>query len=559
MVIIMTKRQAKKRISNLQALAKVSIADHFNKEDYPSFHRDIREEFLAVLLTNQMRDTFYANAEELSKDAVEMHKKMAKTDILFYQRALVYARNFGYARLQPQIGLVNLSSINFKKFKEVFNKVCLIPTDLTDFIDFSKSGVFRKGIGTGVKSVIIDWLKNNLNEYYALKYRQELKDAIRLARPSEEDLGDEKSLIVDWIFDTIAILNIKHFPKLNAFEKLKKAKPEEVAELIREGRLPHEIATPFIRTADAWKELAIQMPYFALVRHLNTLRRHGCFQDFHFTDLIAKKLENEEVILNSKVYPFRFYSAYKMVSKMTREEYFKERDYLAGKPLPKPEDFVPELLGESVDVEAPKIVEEFKGPIPDKIKGALENAFKISFKNVPEIKGKSAIAIDVSGSMEGKYKEIAATLGIGLLLKSEKKGIICFDDKIHVVPIDTSKPLKTVEEICNVGHGGTDISLPVNYLTKNDIKVDNIIIVSDMQEWLEEGFKESFMKYRKSVNKEAKAFLINVSPYRDYPAPSGEPNVYVIAGWNEKILNYIALVTTMKEQITDIEKSDLPL
>ena len=549
----MSKKSAKTRISKTGLATVVKTkADYLNKEKYPSYQRELKEEFIAVLLTNQMRDTFYANAKDLSKDAIETHKKMIDKDLAFYIKALAYARNYGYARLQPQVGLVNLSTKDMKAFRRVFKKVCLIPTDLKDFIDFAKSGVFRKGLGTGVKKAINSWLRYNLSEYYALKYGTELRDAIRMARPSEKYIGD-KSLIVDWLMENPK--NLNKLPQISAFEKLKVSKDnKEILELISDGKLPLEIVTPFIKTREQWRELAKQMPYFALVRNLNTLRRHGCF-DKKFTEFVAKKLANEEVILKSKVYPFRFYDAYRMVSSTDRKEYYPERDYLKGKPVPRPENLVPELL-EGIELEEPATVETFNKEIPEEVKEALEQAFKISFKNVPEIKGKTAVAVDVSGSMQGKYKEIAATLGMGLLMKAQKKGIICFDDKLHIVEIDLNKPLKTIERVCEAGNGGTNISLPVQYLTDNKINVDNIVIISDMEEWIDEGFLESFTKYKDKINPNVKAFLINISPYKDYPAPSKTENVYVIGGWNDQVLNYIALITSMGDQIKAIEQSD---
>lgn len=556
----MPRKMARKRIATTGLVEK---ADHANKEGFRSYHRDLKEEFLAVLMTNQMRDTFYAGAKDVSEDAINMHKEAIKQDINFYIKALAYARNLGYARLQPQIGLVNLSTQSLKEFRRAFKKVCLIPTDLKDFIDYSMAGIFRKGLGTGVKKGINNWLKLNLNEYYALKYRTELRDAIRLARPSEKYLGPEKSRIIDWIMEKENI-DLKNYPQLTAFEELKVANSlgdagnEKVSELIKTGKLPHEITTPFVRTPEHWKTLAMQMPYFALVRHLNTLRRHGCFQDAKFTDAIVKKLTNEEIILKSKMYPFRFYSAYKMVSKMTREEWYPERDYSKVKRkgnMPIPEEFVPELTENIEEGEPPKTVEEFKGPIPDVIKDAIETAFKMSFKNIPEIKGKTAIAVDKSGSMEGKYLEAAACLGLGLMMKAEKKGIIMFDDAIHVVPIYPDNPLKTIEEICNLEKGGTNLTLPVKYLLDNNLKVDNIVVISDMEEWQDEGFLDSFNKYKAKINPNVRAFLVNVAPYRDYPAPSKAENIFVIGGWSENILNYIALITTMKDQVKSIEDS----
>ena len=191
----MPKKKTKKRLQKL----KLAKAEKKNKEGFPSYKGTPEQELLATLMTNQLRDTFYADAKQLTKEAIELHKQLLKKNPLFYAKALIYARKFGYARLQPQIGLVNLSTLGDKRlFYAIFRKVCLIPTDLRDFIDFSKTGMFRQGLGRAPKKAIINWLKEKLTEYYALKYKDELRDAIRLARPSRKELGD-KAPIADWI------------------------------------------------------------------------------------------------------------------------------------------------------------------------------------------------------------------------------------------------------------------------------------------------------------------------------------------------------------------------
>ena len=346
--------------------------------------------------------------------------------------------------------------------------------------------------------------------------------------------------------------NLSNLLQIRAFEQLKSADtPEERMRLIREGGLPHEVVTPFIKTSGEWKVLAKQMPIFALLRHLNTLRRHGCFGDPEFTNEIAAKLKKEDNITKSKIWPFRFYDAYKMLKKESREEYYPERDYLPGKPkihiTVEKELLLPEFF------EKPREVERFSTATPQTILDALAHAYATSFKNLPEINGATVAIVDVSGSMEGKYMEIAATLGLGLLAKcTEKRGIICFSSELYPVQI-APNPLDVVENIINLPHGGTNLSLPIQYLTQNEVKADNIVVLSDMEEWMDEGFMESLRRYRSRVNGKAKAFLINVSPYRDYPTPSDEPEVYPIAGWSENIIGFISLATRAEEQTKAVE------
>jgi 60 kDa SS-A/Ro ribonucleoprotein len=50
-------------------------------------------------------------------------------------------------------------------------------------------------------------------------------------------------------------------------------------------------------------------------------------------------------------------------------------------------------------------------------------------------------------------------------------------------------------------------------------------------------------RYRKAVNREVKAFIIDIAPYRNAMAPPQDPNTYYIYGWSDSILQYIANTT----------------
>lgn len=522
-----------------------------NKEDFPSYERTDQENFIIMLLTNQLTDTFYVKAKSLTQRAIELHKKMVKSPE-FYAKALKYARNYGYQRLQPQIGLVNLSTEDIRLFGKIFKDVCRIPTDLRDVIDFSRADIFREGLGSGVKKVINNWLKEKLSEYYALKYRDELKDAIRMARPSEEFLG-KKADIANWIMGREPIIG-GTLPQIEAFERLKCAKRKSTRiKLIREGRLPHEIVTPFIRTSDEWKTLARNMPIFALIRHLNTLRRHGCLNDPVFVGFLIRRLMDEKTILDSKMFPFRFYDAYKMLRKEYREEDYPDRDYSSRKL-----DRIP-MMEDDEDKEEEDYDEEpktTKYTTPEEVLDALAVSYATSFKNLPIIRGETMVILDVSGSMDGKFKEIAATLGLGIASRCRNKYIICFDNRLYRVNLK-SNPLQMIDDICNTGGGGTNLTLPIEYMIQHNIEIDNIIVISDMEEWLDTGFVDALRRYKSSVSPDIKTFLINVSPYEDFPTPSDEPNVYTIGGWSEQVISYMSAVSLLDEQVERIGREGL--
>ena len=68
-------------------------------------------------------------------------------------------------------------------------------------------------------------------------------------------------------------------PQIDAFEQIKRldlgdsADQSALRALIDAGRLPYEVVTGVAKPdVDTWAGLMRQMPYFALLRHLNTLQ-----------------------------------------------------------------------------------------------------------------------------------------------------------------------------------------------------------------------------------------------------------------------------------------------
>jgi 60 kDa SS-A/Ro ribonucleoprotein len=65
-------------------------------------------------------------------------------------------------------------------------------------------------------------------------------------------------------------------------------------------------------------------------------------------------------------------------------------------------------------------------------------------------------------------------------------------------------------------------------------------------------FYDLWLRYKKEINPNAKAFLVTILPYRDAVAPEGS-DVHFVYGWSEKVLNYIALkISTGASQVDKI-------
>ena len=173
----------------------METATELNYEGFPAFKRPLKERYLQMLLTNTLGGTFYASAIELVEGALELHAEMRAADPVFMAQAIVYARNNGFMRLQPIVGLAFLAKsagfMGHYTFPAIFDRVILTPGDLQDFVEIMRGGkIGQRGMGRRVKRVVNVWL-NKMTEYRALKYASGgqgygLRDVLRLTHPIPE-------------------------------------------------------------------------------------------------------------------------------------------------------------------------------------------------------------------------------------------------------------------------------------------------------------------------------------------------------------------------------------
>lgn len=462
-----------------------------NRDGYPAYERPLEEQYLQTLLTNTLGNTFYADKEELLQEASVVHDQMIQADPEFAAKALVFARNEGFMRLQPTFGLAKLACVRPDLFAEVFDRIILIPSDLQDFFTILKN--LRNGEGgRAVKRAAAKWL-NNITEYWAIKYNgrgrgYSLGDIVKTVHPAPKD-EKQKALFAYLIgkeeYDGGLL------PQVAAFEQLKKVQTtEEKIAAITEGRLPHEVVTGAVKPDKAiWNAIVPQMPVFALLRNLNTLSRAGVLEDNR--QLIAEKLSNAEALRKAKILPFRFLKAFKEVSEPW-------------------------------------------------VKDVLRGAVELTFANLPEIPGKTAIFLDISGSMSGDYVMIGAVFTLALF---KKTGGNCtfwlFNTNVYDFKPSMYDSILTQAEKIRA-NGGTDTGAPIVALTQKRIKVDNIIIITDEQQNTGSPFYRNLALYRKLINPEAKAFIIDIAPYRSAMVPPSDVLTHFIYGWSDQVLQYIS-------------------
>lgn len=482
----------------------------WNRDGYPAYTRSMEEQYVQTLVTNTFGNTFYADQQTLLMEAEALHREMAQTNPEFMAKALVYARNEGYMRLQPLFGLAILSAYRPDLFAKVFLQVVQIPSDLSDFLTILK-GMGRGEGGRAVKRQVGRFLAG-VSEYWAIKYNgrgrgYSLGDAVATAHPKPADL--KQQALFRYLRGQEA--NLSLLPQVEALEQLKRASTEEEQlHWIEAGKLPHEVVTGAIKPTKAvWEALIGQMPTFALLRHLNALERTGVFENRYNLETVAARLTDQQALQKAKILPFRFAKAFRQV----------------------------------------------KHPV---LRDALRDAVEYTFANLPDLTDRTAIFLDISGSMDGEYLQIGSVFALALYKKTQGNSLFwLFDTEVEdAYPSHRDSILSQAERIH--ARGGTDTGAPVRKLLAERRKVDQIIIITDEQQNTGSPFYEALMKYRAKVNRNVKAFIIDIAPYRSAMVPPQDPNTFYIYGWSDTVLSYIAQTAKgYGSMVQQIEAMDL--
>jgi len=241
------------------------------------------------------------------------------------------------------------------------------------------------------------------------------------------------------------------------------------------------------------------MGYMALMRNLRNFEEKGVDMD-----AILERIADKEQVLKSKQFPYRFYSAYKNVS----------RGYT---------------------------------------KTALSKALQHSTHNMPSLRGKTAIFCDVSGSMSSLISEKSqvSLKEVGNLFGAISHSFCVeaiagvFGEKLGIAELDRTNNILTNMGHLNdidVGHS-TNAYLILQYLLDKRIKVDRIILFSDMQCYDTTGYNESLAKYfklyKKTINPKVVLYSIDLAGHGTLQFAEDDGSVIKIAGFSDSIFKFI--------------------
>lgn len=467
--------------------------------------------------TASLQNKFYSEA---SDDLGSIRDLLKHVDPLLVCKLAVYAREKMYLRSIPLVLMVELlKNLNEQKtqnrdgalLRKIVSRVIQRADEITEILayfadahgkkDVKKLSKMPNALKRGVADSFYKFDEYQLAKYNANK-SVKLRDALFLFRPKPRN-DKEKEL----------------FKKL-AENKLDVPYTWEV-ELSALGQQKFENeGMRKVAFSNKWMELVDSkaLGYMALMRNLRNFVQSNISKET--IRKVCEQLSDEQQVMKSKQLPFRFFAAYKELSKVEEE----------------------------VDTFAVK-----------EIKKSLETAVKLAVQNIKgfDVDTRVLIACDVSGSMQtpispkSSIENYEIGLLLGQILQSKCKNVVTgfFGDTWKVTDFAESNVLANTLNLRKregeVGYS-TNGYLVLDWLNNKNTEVDKIMIFTDCQLWNSNNGRDSLQsewtKYKQKFPK-AKLYLFDLAGYGTSPLDLiRDKNVAQIAGWSEKIFEVLDAV-----------------
>lgn len=460
-----------------------------NKCGYSAYAMDDKLKLVSMVLTSFFNeDKFYGdNSEEL----VNTLKEVIDKDAQFVSNLAVYARRvFNMRSVSHVLTAYLANSAKGKPYvKQTIRGITVRADDVTELMSFYIN-TFGKPIPNSLRKGVAE-VFGSFNEYELAKYKGKGKDV------SMKD-----------------IICMTHPAPANDAQS-------DMFKRCLEGKLkiPYTWETELSKRGnkkEVWEELIAsgKVGYMALLRNL----RNIITAQPDNLGVVLDTIADPERVRKSKQLPFRFFSAYKAVMNLSNAS--------------------------------------------SKVLDALESAIRVSAENIQKWKGKTAICIDVSGSMCSRLSSmsditcgnVAAVLGLLATQFCEDAILYTFDVRLkHISVSKYDLILRRANSREFTSGCGTCMYLPMQELLKNNIHVDRIVYLSDNMcnseiaflgektSWDKKPVMSLVREYRQKVNPDVWVHAIDIQGYGTQQFNPKDSKVNIIAGWSDKVLDFIQL------------------
>lgn len=492
-----------------------------------------KEELIATCLTTFLQKSYYESENAIVNRIKDSSKEV---NAEFVAKLAIYLRRDANMRSVTHLLSANLAGrISGEEFAPRFYRnIAQRPDDMAEIL----AAYFASG-NTKIANSIKKGFKSKLESmdaYLIDKYKMKgksisLVDLVNLFHPKPTQANKQayKNLMSGVSLD--GLYESKIFEK-----EMTKAGQKAKDTGISVDEAKEEAITSVIENVKG-------MPIMNLIRNLRNII---LLAPDKLDDALGQ-LTNRSTILNSKLLPFRFVTAYDEIEKMDGKS--KDKSSI------------------SFESEVITNIDELKS----KTLEALETALEFSVENIPALKGNTAVLVDHSGSVRGDgggsskvsafSKATSAMIGnlFGSMLAYSQRDVYVglFGDRLIPVPMDRSKGLlehnKHSFALGAKCGGATENGLYIflHDAIKNKKRVDNLVIFSDMVigdtgrgGWDGSSnarlgsFQSLFLEFKR-VNPQCNTVCVDMRQTKGTSVFNKSLNVLQIAGWSDRIFNLI--------------------
>jgi len=514
-----------------------------NNEGGEAYEPDSPELALTkVVINNLLEDTYYESAEEQLESVEQEFDACADENPEFVLKLAKYARQEENLRQIPQALLVLAANdARTKPFVRDYAQDIMSRTDeplevLAFHVSYTGSRSIPNALKKGIEDAMHQW-----NEWQFAKWDQpnkewQYRDLLNLVHPKPRD--DERGNI----FEKIAYGDLDDY--------------EDVEALKQEDTWESELSEDDDRSKEEkYRDSLENMGLFPRIRQARDMLEAGIEADEIYGDV------TDEWIRNSRLYPFRFYQAYKAIDEATDSDdldIFGGRRGLGGG--------VFSNTNTSSDSDIPS--GEARAA-----KDFLEHAMEVSTENLPDVLEDTFVSVDTSGSMnspvsgDSDLQMVEISTLFGALLYERGADVSAFASDIERYRGDRRDSVMTnVNGLMGLGvGGGTSGYLIPKALREYEMDSYNqVIVFTDMQMWGSGGtglytsnnsgtFRDEWNRYKEEVNPDASLYLVDLNSYGDLVTPEGAQDVYNISGWTENVVDFIDKMENVDGMIREIE------
>lgn len=479
------------------------------------YETDAKTELFRMAATNMVGETkFYESGKDGQNRFADLIHTVTVEDPEWIQRFIPFLRNQMFMRSASIVMAAEYAAAGGPNVRQVVASAMSRADEPGEFLGYWFSTYGRSFAG-GKQRGVADALVRLVNEYTALKYdgtgnEIRLGDVIELAHPKGKDEAQSdlfKFLVTRRHRGTDGNYELGNLPSIQRALQIDRMSDTEfedllsspsAAEVLAEAGYTWErLSSKTKMDKRAWELIIPSMGVMALIRNLRNFDQAGISAETR--NYVISQITNPEVIAKSKLFPYRFWSAYR---------FCESAHYIS----------------------------------------ALEEGLNLATSNVPEFPGRTLVLIDGSGSMQSplsanskiQYWEPGAVFAAVQAMKCDNVDLVLFATDSVAVPFGRgASTMRLVEKIQHDFMGGR-VGWGTNTMQaieKHYKSHDRVIIFSDMQAFTADYSTSAFVN-----GLAAPIYSFDLAGYKAAHLPAGEKNRYLLAGFSDACFSMIPML-----------------